>query len=170
MRSLSFLDSVVLLLKVIFGSIARFSFQTALIFRRSDVKFNLSHFFCFVKLYFKLFQNFFLQALRSAPLHFRSVRYNLASIFDLSNPNLKIFQFFFGFSRSRRSIFLYQHCSISWRMRFNIALFVNLSNAFLKKIHKKQVFLRLTSRFSASNSLKMRGIRQNMPDSQESLP
>ena len=128
MRSLSFLDSVVLLLKVIFGSIARFSFQTALIFRRSDVRFNLSHFFALSSFISNFFQNFFLQALRSAPLHFRSVRYNLASIFDLSNPNLKIFQFFFGFSRSRRSIFLYQHCSISWRMRFNIALFVNLSS------------------------------------------
>ena len=106
---------------------------------------------------------------RHPPL-FSSVSFNLALFGFLSNPNLKIFQFFFGFSRYCRSNFLYQHCSISWRMRFNIALFVNLSNDFLKKIQKKQDVLRLTSHFSASNSLKMRWIRQNMPDSQESLP
>lgn len=94
--------------------------------------FNLARFSCFVKSHLKLFQNFFCQLWESAPLRFRSVRYNLASIFDLSNRFSNFFQSFFRFNSSVDPTFLSALLPFPGRMKFNIAPFENLSNRFWK--------------------------------------
>ena len=52
------------------------------------------HCFLLCQASFETFSKLFLQALRSAPLRFRSVIIKIASFFRLSNQNLKIFHFF----------------------------------------------------------------------------